>query len=433
MMRHMSRESGSTRRAYQRAPLWVMASLLILAGLIVPLIGADDASAQIPGQSLNAQVIASDDSNSLQPQIAADSSNNLHAVWYDTTAGRNSFKYSKGTWNGTSYTWATPNSIFGGDPESTFIHPQIAIDRLDRVHVVWSWDRVIYYRRWPAEGGLAQATPPLVIGGNGEYPSIAVDSRNRAHVVWEANNPDYDILYRMSDGDTNFTTAVDIAQNDDDSLEPDIAVDHNDVVHVVWYDKSPGAPRIQYTRKTGDSWSTPINISEPWAYFPEISADRQGCIHIVWATSADNNLRAIYRRNCNGNWEPGRELGSSSPLHTTVSATANGKVLVTWTSNQRLNYSFFDGANWTPTRVLTNTAAGPQLRPDSTRLPNGNLAVVWQERRPGGGGEQYDPMFGLFDLCNAGIAAVGDIEQFDAASGHHRLYLPVVFNQKPRC
>lgn len=432
MMRQVPFVQGSARPAYRRGAIWSVVSLFVLAGLIVPWIGADEAQAQVPGQQVAAQVIASDPSDSLQPQIAADSRNNLHAVWYDSTEPK-SFKYSKGTWNGSSYAWSSPDTIFGPDRDSTFIHPQIAVDRLDRVHVTWSWDRVIYYRYWPADGGLAQAGPVVQVGGNGEYPSIAVDSLNRAHIVWESQAPDYDILYRMSDGGTNFGPTVDLARNDEDSLEPDIAIDQNDVVHVVWYDKSPGAPRIQYTRKVGDVWSTPMNISEPWSYFPEISADRQGCIHIVWATTAGGQ-RALYRKNCNGNWDGGAfELGASQPLHTSVSATANGKVLATWVSNNRLFYRFFDGANWSPAYPLTAGASGPQLRPDSTRLPNGNLAVVWQERRPESGADAYDPMFGLFDLCNAGIAAEVGGDQGQAASGPYRLYLPIGFNQKPRC
>ncbi len=201
-----------------------------LGALLLALLALIVATATSQAAVRPATIIASDPTNSLQPQVDADSASNLHVVWYDGGTNRG-VKYVKGAWTGSGYNWGGIQNVYFPGAPSTFVHPRIAIDSQDTVHVVWSFNNgtsdVIYYRSWPASAGPDQGTAPLPLG-TGFYPSIDTDAANHVHVMWESNSTNgvnnFDIFYREGVGGA-FTPVVNLSSNSGDSLNPDVAVE----------------------------------------------------------------------------------------------------------------------------------------------------------------------------------------------------------------
>jgi hypothetical protein len=86
-------------------------------------------------------------SYSTDPAIAAGASGRVHVVWYDTTPGNNEIYYVLSTNGGD--TWGTGQRLTftAGDSED----PEIAVDSSGNIHVVWddetSGNLEIYYKR----------------------------------------------------------------------------------------------------------------------------------------------------------------------------------------------------------------------------------------------------------------------------------------------
>jgi phage terminase large subunit-like protein len=133
------------------------------------------------------------------PDIAADSSGNIHVVWYDDTPGNLEVYHKKSTDGGT--TWR-------------------AVKRISET-VGWS-----------------------------EFPVLTVDSNNTLHVVWNDDTPDnLEIYYgRSTDGGVAWDAAKRLTWNSGGSCVPAIAAGPDDTVHIVWYDDTPGNFEIYYKK-----------------------------------------------------------------------------------------------------------------------------------------------------------------------------------------
>jgi Neuraminidase (sialidase) len=196
---------------------------------------------------------------SSQPAIAIDSSNTIHVVWQDYTAG--------------TYPWSGNYEIYyrrspdGGATWSTVIRltqtsgfsldPAIAIDSSNAIHVVWRDDTAgndeIYYMRSPDGGATWRAVKRLSrTSGDSWDPAIAIDSSNTIHVVWAADMPgnyNEEIYYmRSADGGTTWSAVKRLTRTSDISVSPAIAIDTSNIIHVVWTDHTPGNYEIYYMR-----------------------------------------------------------------------------------------------------------------------------------------------------------------------------------------
>jgi len=278
------------------------------------------------------------------PQIAVDSSSNIHVVWMDDTSGNNEIYYKKSTNGGT--TWSTRRFTY--NPGNS-VSPAIVADSNNYIHVVWSdnttqWPE-IYYKK-STDGGVSWTTKRLTYKSSiSVMPAIAVDSNNYIHVVWcDTSSGDGNIYYKKSvDGGTSWTTKR-LTNNSGSSQSPKIAVDSNNYIHVVWHDYTPGNFEIYYKRSTdgGASWTTKRLTwnSEPSA-LPSISIDSMDYIHIVWLDDTPGNGEIFYKRSTNGGgtwtakrltYNPGT---SSSPA---ITVDSNNHIHVTWTDETPGNY-----------------------------------------------------------------------------------------------
>ena len=227
----------------------------------------------------NATVISDDgtnwnDGNSEYPDIAVDSSGTIHVIWEDTTDGAwgTDYEIMYASNSGSGWTNATVISDDGTNwNDGTSEYPDIAVDSSGNIHVVWEDDTV---GAWGTDVEIMYAfnngsgwTKATVISdihngiiwndGDSNKPTIAVDRSGTIHVVWydltdgawgtdneimyaSNSGSEWSLPYVISDDDTNW--------NDGNSEYPDIAIDNKGKAHVVWHDSTDGA------------WGTDIEI-----------------------------------------------------------------------------------------------------------------------------------------------------------------------------
>jgi hypothetical protein len=131
------------------------------------------------------------------PDIVVDSSGYLHVVWDYNSPATYEIYYRKSTNGGT--TWSTLKRLTWNLGNSYM--PEIAVDSSDKLHVVWyDWTPgypEIYYKN-STDGGSTWSTKRITWNsGNSENPAIAVDSSDNLHVIWKDHTAgNYEIYYK---------------------------------------------------------------------------------------------------------------------------------------------------------------------------------------------------------------------------------------------
>ncbi|MEW5759827.1 MAG: hypothetical protein AB1779_03565, partial [Candidatus Thermoplasmatota archaeon] len=186
------------------------------------------------------------------PAIAIDKNNYIHVSWDDTRNGNYDIFYAKSIDNG---------STFGGNKRvddtgsgiSDQRYPDIAVDSSDNIHIVWqdyrsgtTWD--IYYAK-SIDGGSSFGTNKKVddsTSGAQDNPSIAVDVNNKIHVSWsDTRNGNYDIYYANSTTGASFNPNVPVSIGAQDVGNVSIGVEGT-YIYVVWQDNRNANYDIYY-------------------------------------------------------------------------------------------------------------------------------------------------------------------------------------------
>lgn len=129
------------------------------------------------------------------------------------------------------------------------------------------------------------------------YPQMVPDIDGYLHLVWMETDlwwtrPNPGIFYSRWNGDT-WSSPVKISQNTGFAAIPSIAVDSNKIVHAVYMDDT-GFPqwrfRTHYTKRQLDgSWTTPITIRHPPSFCsvdsPKITVDTSNNLHVVYTAN----------------------------------------------------------------------------------------------------------------------------------------------------
>ena len=271
------------------------------------------------------------DGESYDPVIAVDSNDTVHAIWEDGTDGvwGTDYEIMYATYT-TASSWSNATVIsdgFGGVywNDGYSLNPQIAVDSNDVIHVVWYdgtdgvWgtDYEIMHANYTTASGWSNAT---VISdgfggvywndGNSYNPAIAVDSTNAVHVAWYdytdgiwGTGLDTEIMYvnyTTASGWSNATVISDgfggVYWNDGNSFDAKFGIDGNDVINVVWEDGTDGPwgtdYEIMHTKfTTATGWSNATVISDGFGgvYWndgdsrdPAIAINSTNGIHVVW-------------------------------------------------------------------------------------------------------------------------------------------------------
>ncbi|MBD3227465.1 MAG: hypothetical protein GF329_04680 [Candidatus Lokiarchaeota archaeon] len=301
-------------------------------------------SYSIDGTAWSIPIVISDDEtnwntgDSNDPKIAIDKSSRIHVVWWDRTGSPSEWgndweifyaNYTPGVgWKNATAISGTGFNLWNS---GTSTYPDIAIDSLDNLHIIWSdltlgkWrfdsgDSEIFYINYTLTKGFFSNATIISDGFLGSYwndesssiPEIAIDKNDILHVIWEDQTDgkwgsDQEIMYvnRTSDVWVNATVISDNGNwwNTGTSQSCDITIDKNDeMIHVVWYDNTVSAlwgidNEIMYTNcsLTGGSWANASAVSgigvNSWndgnSNSPSIKVSSGGIIHLVFSDNTE--------------------------------------------------------------------------------------------------------------------------------------------------
>jgi hypothetical protein len=202
------------------------------------------------GTSWTTKRLTYNSGESTRPSITIDSSNHIHVVWANWTPGDGEIYYKKSTDGGV--TWITKRLTWNSGNSYT---PSVVADSSNNIHLVWyddnSGNNEIYYKRSTDAGATWGSAKRLTWNpGISSFPIIAVDSSNRVHVVWK-DSPSFnnEVYYRRSkDGGETWNGGKRLTWNSGSSGDPDVSIGTNDYIHVVWEDSTPGQFEIFYRK-----------------------------------------------------------------------------------------------------------------------------------------------------------------------------------------
>jgi hypothetical protein len=241
------------------------------------------------------------------PEIAVDSSANIHLVYYSTRLSpmQSEIYYRKSTNEGQTWTgikrltWSSGHSF----------QPKIAIDASDNMHVVLrddtSGDMQIYYKRstnggitWGAQKRLSWTTHLESLD-----PVIATYSNNSIYVAWIQHLiGDWDIFFKKStNGGGSWAANRRITWTPGTSISPGMATDSDNKIHVAWIDSTSGEYELYYNKSTngGTTWMKGRRLT--WALalvteHPSIALDSLNNIHIVFGNSQSGKTQVYYKK-----------------------------------------------------------------------------------------------------------------------------------------
>ena len=240
--------------------------------------------------------VSNDSFASWGPDVAVDTLGRVHVVWesYINTWKIMWTMYEDGV-------WTTPISISDSVPYACQ-GCRIAVNPIDNtVHCVWHdldyppgggkvWHSYFDGNKWSVPEGLGDTVEIFC------WPDIAVDSLGRLHLVAQNfNSPDHEgthIYYtRFENG--SWLPFEDITPNCEGTVDPRIAIDRDNNPHVVWEERT-GVSKIYYTYFDGSRWLEPILVGENESMHPTVAVDEIGKTHITWEYHAGDTFNVVY-------------------------------------------------------------------------------------------------------------------------------------------
>jgi hypothetical protein len=246
--------------------------------------------------------------NSLYVDIAVDISDNIHITWQDDSPGNAEIYYKKSTNNGTS--WSSTKRLTNNSGDSR--NPEISADSSGNIHLVWfdfsTGDTEIFYKKSTNWGNNWQATKRLTWNsGSSTNPALGLDSNGHIHVVWEDSTPGNSELYykKSTNGGANWSKAKRLTWNSgiSDTNAGCLGIDSNDYIHIVWSDNTPGNYEIYYKRSEsgGNTWTSSKRLtwnSDDSAY-PSVALDTNDDIHVVFHEGPMDGHEIFYKKSTN--------------------------------------------------------------------------------------------------------------------------------------
>jgi hypothetical protein len=213
------------------------------------------------------------------PSIAIDSTGVIHIVYYSSDGNDYEIYYTHSTAGGG---FSSPMKLTDNTVADDF--PQMVIDSLDRIHVVYQTgiidenDTITISLKYIHSTGFETFSAPENIpqpyNVTVSYEqSIAVDSNNVLHIAFQGNydllDIDYEIYY-MNNSLGSFS-AYDLIDVVNISISPSITIGPNDIAHIVF--RGYLYEEIYYANNSLGSFnlSTPVKISTlPYVLNPRI-------------------------------------------------------------------------------------------------------------------------------------------------------------------
>jgi len=304
---------------------------------------------------------------SIDPRLTTDSQGNLHAVWIE----RNNYPYGDVFYaRGDIATQKVSASVNLSNSASVYSDTMemcaIAADASNRIYVLWTegWEpdcrlrlRIFADGAWgqarTVTSGLQFRTPRLAVSPDGDIFIVFWDfqwkvrSTARVGGVWEsvrmlgseseiAKMADIDVgsgivgvtmskkrsaedvyqtayLQRGLSYMAAWTTPALVAPSVFDQIYNSLCIEANDTIHITWMDEAGNSRILQYVKKTGAGFTSPISVSD-WGMLHFSSMTKSGDeIYAAWQVGSYGNGTSVdYAiRRSNGVWTTPRSLPNS--------------------------------------------------------------------------------------------------------------------------
>ena len=378
--------------------------------------------------------------SSERAEVAVDGAGNVHVVWSDECSQfpecpvmtDNNLPYDvfHRVWvRGEGWSAITNLSLNQGDGDSR--DPDVAIDSLGNLHVVWSdngdllnsdSDADIVHTSYDAITGAWTATELVSVGSEDEdtNPTLATGPNLSVVAVWQRLNVQNDsgvYLSRLNrDGTWTAEVHISVEPAGGNSRNAAVVMDAMGDAHVLWQHRAPGGDWDIYHREltpapANDLLGDPLLISDDpvdaVSLLPSVAIDVDGLLHVVWQDtgailSSGTDTDVFYRT-----LDPGGDglgpirLVTDDPMdgfseEPTLILGPGGAPIIAWLDTGDIGDSGADpdlymrtfGDTPGPIVLLTDdetTGEWPSLAIDPE---TGSLHVVWEDEvTPGGARE----------------------------------------------
>ena len=344
---------------------------------------------------------ANDNEGSFLPEIAIDSSGNVHVVWQDESTPNDEIFYRKYL-NNKDY-WSDIEILSNTTESRISNFPVIKIDTNDVIHVLWresgffinSTLNYRYYNGtvWSDIEIVAQITDVTLAHD-------LISNNNSTFVIWNNKSSfnKYELYYKIyKQENDSWSSTTQLTNNNFTSISPKIVLDSQQLIHLIWTDSAAmgNISEVQYQYFINNNWfpQEPIIVSTvdyiP-SHRPSIQVDGENVVHVIWEDMKDGVSEILYRTiNSNGLGEEKTISGENqSGLYPASCRDEFGNIHIIWYENNYIYYKQIgQGGILSDICSLTNEQSiliFPKItESDST------LHIVWNDYQKDGSWEIY--------------------------------------------
>ncbi len=347
------------------------------------------------------------------PQVAVTGDGGFVAVWFQDDDGRRAILASR--FNPDTQSWSAPQAIdLHGPGASGSSTPALATGPQGQVTAVWfqavdGRDAILAARLGTTGWSPPQRLDDPALPGNATNPQLAVDALGNVTVVWQQPDGHHTGIEaaRWDAAADRWQPARNLDRGTANAYNPVVATTPQGRVVVAWQQGASGSEAVDATTRAAPQvpWSPPQRLSpagQP-ATMPALAATPQGAVLAAWSQGRQAQRRIVVRRLAPArsqapSWSATHTLQSSAfqgaALSPTLIRDAAGNVTLTWQQTGLTQGAARDAilasrlradrSGWTtPTQIddpAQRSAGNPVLAVDAA----GGVRCAWYQDGPEG-------------------------------------------------
>ncbi len=238
--------------------------------------------------------------------IGVDSNGSVHVAWYGRD-GSSLNDYEIFYTNNAQGYWISPLNITK-DNLAYALNPSLAIDSQDKIHIVWEgrddsafYDYEIFYANNLGESWVVANVTQNEVYDNS--PSIGLGSNGIVHLAYQqyvSIGEDIGVsgIFYISKSGTGWTTPVNLSATGSLIAYLSLAVDRDDNIHLAFSQIENSDFEIFYTNRVSGNWSSLVNITQNDLdeIAPNLVVDEHGDAHIIYYKDVPYDHNVLYVR-----------------------------------------------------------------------------------------------------------------------------------------